>query len=53
MKIVEIYADHYYYHIVTELCEGGELFDYIVRLRFLSEKLALDIITQLLRAISY
>jgi calcium-dependent protein kinase len=51
IKIVEFYQDKYFYHIVSELCEGGELFDFIVKNHFLSEKVAVDIITQVLRAV--
>ena len=39
-KLAEFYKDKQYFYLVNELCEGGELFDYIVCNRFLSEATA-------------
>ena len=53
MKIYEFYEDPKNYHLVTEYCSGGELFDYIVAKKHLSEKIASSLIHQLLTVIIY
>jgi calcium-dependent protein kinase len=40
IKIYEFFEDRRHFHLVTEICSGGELFDYIVENRKLSESLA-------------
>ena len=30
LKLYEVYEDNKYFHIITEMCEGGELFDKIL-----------------------
>lgn len=37
LKLYEFYEDQYYIHLVTEICHGGDLFDYIVETDFISE----------------
>ena len=37
VNFYEIYKDRHYFHIVTEFCEGGELFDHIMDKGALSE----------------
>lgn len=53
VKLYEFYSDDKYFYLVTELIEGGELFDEIQRQKFFSEEVAANIISQLLSAIVY
>ena len=43
IKILEFFEEEKHFHIVTELCTGGELFDYIISQGNLTEKVAADI----------
>ena len=38
---------------MTELCTGGQLFDYIIKNHHFSEKTAAEMIRQVLKAVSY
>jgi len=61
IRLVDVYEDSHYVHIVTDLCKGGELFDKIVEKASniesgtvcFSEQEAARIMYQLLKAISY
>lgn len=53
MKLHEFYTDSKFYYLVTELVEGGELFDEIQRRKNFNEETAAEIISQLLSAIVY
>jgi calcium-dependent protein kinase len=53
LKIYDLIEDSKYYHIVTELCTGGELFDYIVNSEGISEATAAHIMKQILGVVSY
>lgn len=53
MKMYESFEDSKNYHLVTEYCSGGELFDYIVSKKNLSEKVACNIMHQLLSVLIY
>lgn len=53
IRIFEFYEDKNSYHIVTELWEGGELFDYLMELGSVTENVAADIMKQLLSAIRF
>ena len=53
IKLYEMYEDPKKYYIVSELCTGGELFDYITDRGHLSESIAANIMRQLLSAVSY
>ena len=44
MKIFEFYEDDTHYFIVTEYCQGGELFDFLVEKHTLSEAIVQRII---------
>ena len=44
MTLYEVYEDKYFIYLVTELCQGRELFDEIVERGKLSEKDAADIL---------
>lgn len=49
----EAYQDEKNYYIVTEFCTGGELFDFVVSSRCLTESVAASVMTQLMSAINY
>lgn len=53
MQIYEFYEDKKNFYIITELCEGGELFDMIVDKGSFNEDEAAWIMKQLLSAINY
>ena len=53
VKYYETYDDDKNFHLVMELCEGGELFERIVKNKRLSEKMAAEILFKLTHAISH
>lgn len=53
VQIYECYESISSFCIVTEYCAGGELFEFIVRHKQLSESMAARIISQVLSAIAY
>ena len=53
VRLYEFYEDDKYYHLVTEFITGGELFDFIIKTRMLSEPIAAHFMKQLLSAIAY
>lgn len=53
IRLLEFIEDTYFIYIVTELCDEGELFDYIVRKQKLSEAEALSIFQELIDALIY
>ena len=53
VRLLEYYQDPDYFYLVTEYCEGGELFDQIINCGVFSEKLAAGIIRQILSAVVY
>ena len=53
MQIFEFYEDKKNFYIITELCEGGELFDQIVDKGSFSEIEAAWVMKQLMSAINY
>ena len=53
LKLYEHYEDARKYYVVTELCEGGELFDKIVNKGGTTECIAANIIRQVLSALTY
>lgn len=53
IKVIDVYEDQMYLHIVMELCAGGDLFEYIVRQDYIDEKDARLIMTKLLSAVNY
>ena len=53
MRIFELLEDDQHYYIVSELLEGGELYERIVQLKHFSERDAAYIIYQLLLALNY
>ena len=53
VKLLEYYQDDDYFYLVTEFCDGGELFDQITSLGNFSENKAAVIMKQVLSAIVY
>jgi len=53
IKIIEYFQDNDNFYIISEYCEGGELFDLIVKEKRLHETLAATIMKQLVSAIAY
>jgi calcium-dependent protein kinase len=53
MQIYEFYEDKKNFYIITEICEGGNLFDLIVNKGYLNEEEAANIIKQILSIVSY
>ena len=53
LKLFEFYEDEKYYHLITELCTGGELFDRIIDKGKLSEAMAAQVMHQVFSAVNY
>jgi len=53
INFYEIYKDDNHFHIVTEFCEGGELFEHIMDKGRLSEKEAAIITLKIVSAIRH
>lgn len=52
-KVYELYEDRDCFAVVSELISGGELFDYIVQAKRLTESMAASVMLQLLSALRY
>ena len=53
IKLFDCYQDKRYYYMVEEYCSGGDLFDYIQKEKFFTEKKAGMIFNQLLSAVNH
>jgi calcium-dependent protein kinase len=53
VQLLDVYEDEQYYHLVMELCSGGELFDRIISRGHFSERDAAVIMRSLLDFISF
>jgi len=53
MRIFELFEDDLHYYIVSELIEGGELYDRIVKIKVFKEVQAAQLLNQILLAINY
>lgn len=53
MQIYEFFDDNKYFYIVSEYCQGGELFDKIIEKGSFTENMAALIMKQILSAINY
>ena len=53
IKLFDCYYDSKYYYMVEEYCSGGDLFDYIQKEKFFTEKKASIIFNQLLSAVNH
>ena len=53
IKLFDCYQDKSYYYMVEEYCGGGDLFDYIQKEKFFTERKAGTIFNQLLSAVNH
>lgn len=53
VKVYECFEDSSYLHIVTEYIPGGQLIDFIIKQKCLSESLATEIMRQIFSGIGY
>ena len=53
VRLFEFFEDSKYYHLVTEHISGGELFDFIIKSKMLSEPIAAHFMRQILSAVVY
>ena len=53
MRVLQLLEDEAKFYIVSELVTGGELYDYIIKKKRLSEREAASIIKQILLALNY
>ena len=53
LRLYEFYEDEKHYHLVTEYVAGGELFDFIIKSKMLSEGIAANFLRQILSAVAY
>lgn len=53
VRLYEFYTDDWYYYIVTEYCEGGDLLTLLTEKGFISEKEASQVMRQILAAVEY
>ena len=53
MRLEGFYDDKDYYYIVTELVDGGELFEKIVEKKFYNESEARAVVKTLVEAVGY
>ena len=53
VKLYEVWEDDRYIYLVQECCNGGELFNYIIKKKKLTEREAATIFHQLLTAVNY
>lgn len=53
IRLFEVFEEKKYFHLVTEYCEGGELFDHLAAKGMYQEAEAAALMRKVLRAISY
>ena len=53
IKIFDCYYDKTFYYLIEEYCSGGDLFDYIQKEHYFTEKKASIIFTQILSAVNH
>ena len=53
VRLIDIYRDKQNFYLVTEFCEGNELFDEVCNRDFFSERDAAIILKQVLKAVNY
>jgi len=53
LRLYEFYQDERSYYLITEYCQGGELFDRIVSIKYFTENLAAEIMRQILSSVVY
>ena len=52
-RVYKTYEDKKYYFIVMELCEGGELLDYVANKKYLTELETADIMRQAMYSVNF
>ena len=53
VKLIDVYEDEVNFYIVSELMKGGDLYNYMLKVKRLSERKAASVIKQTLQAINY
>lgn len=53
IQLIDTIDTNEYCYIIMELCTGGELFNQVVKLTYLSEDLSRHVILQVARAVQY
>jgi len=53
IKLFQTFQDPRYVYLVLEMCQGGELFDQIIKEKHFAEDVAADVMQQVFRAIHY
>ena len=53
IKLHEVFYFENFVYLIEDYCKGGDLFDYITKQRYFTEKKAASILTQLLSALNY
>lgn len=53
VQIYEMFEDQANFYIITELCEGGDLFSRVEKLRYFSEKDAAHVLEEVLMAVNH
>ncbi|KAJ2848388.1 MAPK-activated protein kinase Srk1 [Coemansia brasiliensis] len=53
IKLIAVHETRDYFYLVMEYAEGGELFDRVLQLTYLSERLARHVIIQVAEAVQY
>ncbi|CAD8118042.1 unnamed protein product [Paramecium sonneborni] len=53
VKLYEIFSDTFSYYLISEYCDGGELFEKIKHVQILTEKEIANYMKQILSAVSY
>jgi calcium-dependent protein kinase len=53
VRLYEMYLDEKHFYLISEYCEGGELFDRIKKAKFFSEDIVAKYMFQILSAVLY
>lgn len=53
LKIFQVYRESDYFHIITDLCTGGELYDKIIKKQKLSENMAASYMFDIVSTVKY
>lgn len=53
VRLFEMYVDEKHFYLISEYCEGGELFDRIKKAKFFSEEMVAKYMFQIISAVLY
>jgi serine/threonine protein kinase len=53
VQLIDSFETRQYCYIIMELCTGGELFNQVIKLTYLSEDLSRHVILQVAKAVEY